>query len=425
MANQVYGKFGISDFPKFEHENRVRKVQALMREKGIDCILLTCETNIGYFSGYRGSASVESVDYSPAFLVLSQEKPPTLITYVSSRGNAEAMLAVGSAEYVYWDLAAALLKEPNKNETGILNAVTKSIKNSLNPDNGKTIGIELGRGLHMGTSQETIDLLRKEFSKAKIVDASEIIWACRKTKSQLEVEYLQRSAEITFTAYERAFSKAREGMSEREIARDVYRGILDEGGEDMPLKMFLNIRAGPERYTMCDTRPTDRKLRRGDILILDGGFKYRGYFSDVTRLLCVGNPSPKQRELFETARGAEELGVREMKAGVKAGDVWDIVMAFIRESEHLKYSLYEGVGHGIGLDIHEPPRIASNSADVLEPGMVLTMEPCLYDEPVVNGILSGEGGINGEGVFFVEDEVIITTTGNTLLGKMSRDLYIV
>lgn len=422
MAQDSYGIYGISEFPKSEHENRVRKAQKLMEVEGVDCIVVTSESNIGYFSGYRGSASIESVDYSPAFLVVPKDKTPTLVTYVSSRGNVEAMLAASRAEYVYWDGASALVKEPH--QTKILAAVSKAVSEAL-PAGGEKIGIEMGRGLHIGSSLETTDLIRKEFSQSTFTDGSSIIWNCRKIKSPLEIDYLQRSCEITYEAFERAFSTAREGMSEREIAREVYRGMLDQGGEDMPLKMFLNIRAGPDRYTMCDTRPTDRKLGRGDVLILDGGFRYRGYFSDVTRLLCVGNPSEKQRDLFETARGAEELGVKEMKAGARAGEVWNTVMKYIEERGHLKNSLYEGIGHGIGLDIHEPPRVALNSGDILELGMVMTMEPCLYDEPVVRGILSGDTPKTGEGVFFVEDEVVITEGGSRQLGDMSRDLFVV
>lgn len=421
MRLDSYGIYGIADFPGSEHESRVRKAQGLMQERGIDSLLITGESNIGYFSGYRGSASVESVEYSPAFLILPLDRSPILVTFVSSRGNVEAMLAVGRAEYVYWEGTAALMKG-ERQETKILNPVAKAIRESLPSGAGK-IGLELGRGLHVGSSLETTETLRKEFSQSHIVDASDIIWNCRKIKSQLEVEYLQTGCQITFNAYQQAFSKTREGMTEKEVAREIYRGMLDQGGEDMPLKMFLNIRAGPERYTMCDTRPTERKLRRGDILIVDGGFRYHGYFSDVTRLLSIGQPSEKQKDLFETAHDAEQLGIREMKAGARTCDIWMDVMELIEERRHLKNSLYEGIGHGIGLDIHEPPRIASNSLEILEPGMVMTMEPCLYDEPVVQGILFGIKSL-GEGVFFVEDEVLVTESGNRLLADMPREIYV-
>jgi len=420
MANQAYGKYGIADFPVSEHKKRISKVQKLMEERNIDCLVLTSESNIGYFCGYRGSASVETVEYSSAFLILPVDGTPILVTYVSSRGNVDAMLAVGRAEYVYWD-ALNLLSKQN-HSTKILEAVSKAVRESVT--NPRNIGLELGQRLHIAVSLEVIDELRRVFGKSKFVDAGEIVWQCRKIKSSLEVEYLAKSSEITCAAFQNAFSKTRAGMTEKEVAREVYKGMLNGGGEDMPLKMFLNIRAGPERYTMCDTRPTERRLRKGDVLILDGGFRYRGYFSDITRLLCIGNPSEKQRELFEAAREAEELGVREMKAGTSGGKIWDIVMDNIKQGGHVKYSLFEGIGHGIGLDIHETPRIASNSSDILESGMVMTMEPCLYDEPVVYGIVSGKKKL-GEGVFFVEDEVLITPGGNRLLSKMSRELFIV
>ena len=158
-------------------------------------------------------------------------------------------------------------------------------------------------------------------------------------------------------------------------------------------------------------------------MLLDGGLRYRGYFSDITRLLCVGNPTPEQRDLFDSAREAEELGVREMKAGVRTSDLWNTVMDKIKSDGRIKNSLYEGIGHGIGLDIHEPSKIRPGVADVLEDGMVLTMEPCLYDDPVVKEILSGVSG-RGRGVFFVEDEVLVTKSGNRVLSPMSRELYV-
>ena len=390
-----------------------------MHEKGVDCLILSSETNIGYFCGYRGTASIESVDYSTAFLVLPADSDPVLVTHVSSRGNVEGMLALGRAEYLYWEGVNAEGKYPTK----ILDAVVNVIR-EISPSETRTIGVEMGQRLHLAVSLEILEEIRRVLNQSKIVDASDIVWKCRMIKSDLEVDYLEKSCEITLSAYEETFDKVKEGMTEKEVAREVYKGILDGAGEDMPLKMFLNIRAGPERYTMCDTRPTERRLRKGDILILDGGFMYRGYFSDLTRLLCVGRPSKNQKELFDTAREAEELGVRRLKAGATAGKIWKDVMDFIKDRNHLKNSLYEGIGHGIGLDIHEFPRIASNSEAVLKPGMVLTMEPCLYDEPIVKGILfGGKNSGLGEGVFFVEDEVVITESGNRILGKMSRDLY--
>ena len=172
--------------------------------------------------------------------------------------------------------------------------------------------------MHVAASLEFLDELRSKFPRTKYSDAAALIWSCRKIKSKLEIDYMTKSCEITCASFGMAFSKTKEGMTEKEVAREVYKGMLDGGGEDMPLKMFLNIRAGPERYSMCDTRPTERRLRRGDILLLDGGLRYRGYFSDLTRLLCVGSPTPRQRELFEAAREAEELGIRELKPGAKS-----------------------------------------------------------------------------------------------------------
>ena len=103
MARNQYETYGIADFPRSEHRSRVSKAQRLMRKEGIDCMVLTSESNIGYFSGFRGTAGIETVDYSTSFLVLPDDGDPTLVMSLANRGNVEAMLAVGRADFVGWD----------------------------------------------------------------------------------------------------------------------------------------------------------------------------------------------------------------------------------------------------------------------------------------------------------------------------------
>jgi Xaa-Pro aminopeptidase len=151
---------------------------------------------------------------------------------------------------------------------------------------------------------------------------------------------------------------------------------------------------------------------------------YRGYWADIARFACVGEPSKNQKELCDIAREAQEVGIDNLRPGVPVSQVYAKVMDFIKKSGYERYQMYEDAGHGIGLDIHEPPHFNYRSDVILRPGMVVTMEPTIYDIPVIKGIL--EGSINpAEGLFFLEDEVLITDSKPEILSPLDRSMHIV
>jgi len=423
LKTERYGLYGIADFPKAEYERRLQTTKELMRERGVDGLLMTSEENVAYFSGYRSTLAGYVKEASPATLILPATGSPSLIVDVSMRGNAEAMCALDDMIFLGWDGLGKLTHRSFP--TDYVKTTLRTIDSKGLTD--KTIGLELDRAMRVASSLSHLEAIKKALRQATFVDAGQLIWEARMVKSSLELEHMKTSCEMTCRAFQFAFESLKEGMTERELARAVYTGMLQAGCEDTPVKMWLNLRAGWDRYAMPDSRPTDRAFKRGDTLVVDGGTYYRGYFSDMTRIACFGNPSKEQRQMFDVARQAEQVGIDNLRAGAHVSDVHASVMNFIAESGYEKHQMYEGIGHGIGLDFHEPPYLRSyprNAGFVLKAGMVVTMEPTIYDVPVIGGILEGDIRPAG-GVFFVEDVVHVTNGKPEALSSFEKDLYVV
>jgi Xaa-Pro aminopeptidase len=409
-----FGNFGLADFPKNEFETRWKKAQNLMNQSGIDALYLSHWGNIAYFSGFR-QTYYHDVCY---IFVLPREGHPVLVSPISMRGNLENMTWMGDIKYFGKDVGGSA------EET-----LTRLFKSLSFPN--KTIGVEnegvaLGGGM-MNYAPRILETATKPVPGLKFVDCSDLVWKLRKIKSSLEMGYIKKSVDICTKAFRAGLESLKEGMTEREYARVVYKAMLDEGSTDSPLFETLNCRAGSDRYTHFDTRPTDRKIGRGEIVMLDGGTTYRGYWSDLTRQACIGEPSKKQRTLYDAAQKATEAAVDAIKPGVTINEVCSSSLDTVRNSGLGKYLISEGVGHALGLSIHEPPWIRAGINEKLEPGMVLALEPTLYDTPVAEYLRykPNATGLGGEGIFAVEDNVLVTQSGHEVLNSIPRDLWIV
>jgi Xaa-Pro dipeptidase len=395
-----------------------------MHRDGIDALLLTGEENVAYFSGYRVATIVKSA--APCLIIPADDSPRSVLS-VGRRGNYEVMSSVDQVHYCV-NPESGFTRELErltslKFSKGRLNTTIEELKSA--GLSNKIIGVELGEGMRMGLCVKEYQGIKSGLPNATFVDAGNLIWELRMIKSPSEVQYIKKACEVACKGFQIGFNSLREGMSEREFARAVYKGFLDAGSEDNPLEMCLNIRAGWDRYVMSSTRPTDRILKKGDIIVIDnGGRLYRGYNADIARAGCVGQPSPKQKELFDIARQAQEVGINRIKAGVPASRVYADVADFIKKAGYERYTLYEGMGHGVGLDMHEPPHFDGSSDMILKSGMVVSMEPCIYDAPLVQWMLQGIVAPS-EGVFFLEDDILVTDGNPEVLSKLSSDLFIV
>jgi Xaa-Pro aminopeptidase len=200
------------------------------------------------------------------------------------------------------------------------------------------------------------------------------------------------------------------GRTEREIARDIDRAI-EHAGFERPA--FETIVASGPNSAYPHARPTDRSLAPGDLVVLDFGGVLDGYCVDLTRMAAVGSISIAARRLYEAVRDAQARAIASIRAGVSGADV-DAAARDALEAEGLGSAFVHGTGHGLGLEVHEGPRLsraASGASARLDAGMVCTVEPGAYVE--------GVGGVR------LEDDVVVTLGGSELLTDAPRDLVLI
>jgi Xaa-Pro aminopeptidase len=214
-------------------------------------------------------------------------------------------------------------------------------------------------------------------------------------KSPAEIERLRRAAVATNRAQEALRAFLRPGISELAVGAFLRRQMIqDDAGEED--RLFLNMRAGSDRYSMTDTYPKDRPLARGDLLIVDAGIVLDGYSSDTARVLAIGEPSELHASVYRNVVDARASALAELRAGVPASAVYRAVRRVFDEAGlpvHIDL-----VGHGIGLDVHEPPMLSPINDTPLEENMVICVEPWVTLP-------------NDQGVLVIEDTFAVTADG--------------
>ncbi|MGB9727956.1 MAG: M24 family metallopeptidase [Nitrososphaeria archaeon] len=229
-----------------------------------------------------------------------------------------------------------------------------------------------------------------------------IFYSIRRVKDENEVGLLKEASKLIDRLYEFSTKVIREGVSEREIASKVI-GEAVYLGLDTP---YVNtdftpiiVASGPNS-SFPHAQVCDRRLRRGDVVKLDFFFRYKGYVSDETRTFVLGSASNDFREVYETVLCAQEEGLKAVKAGARACDVDSACRKVIAGKGFQEYFVH-GTGHGVGLEVHEPPTISVNQCDLLERGNVVTVEPGLY--------FPGKFGVRIEDTVYVGDSAICLT----------------
>lgn len=215
-------------------------------------------------------------------------------------------------------------------------------------------------------------------------------------KTPREIGWMRRAAEIALRGLRCASELVEEGRSEREIAAEVEYEMRKAGSEGTP---FQTIVASGRNSLFPHSTSTDKRLRRGELVVVDLGALYRGYSSDLTRTFAL-SPSPRQERLVEAVREAQLTALRRVRAGERAGGVEEAARKELEARGYGKHLLH-GLGHGIGLEVHEPPSLRSGSREVLRESSVITVEPGAY--------VPGVGGARWE------DMVVVREGGATLL----------
>jgi len=229
--------------------------------------------------------------------------------------------------------------------------------------------------------------------KAKLKPMAKLIWELRKVKDSGEIGLMRKAGELTCEGMRAAYEVIRPGMKEFEVAAEIEYAMRRKGSWGTA---FDTIVASGVRSAFPHGGCTDREIREGDLVVVDIGASYRYYRSDMTRTLVAGKPSERQKRLYEIVRTAQQKAVQAVKAKAKARELDTIARKIIEEAGY-GVNFVHSLGHGIGLEVHEPPTLSQQSKDRLAVGNVVTIEPGIY--------IAGFGGIR------IEDTVLVKEHG--------------
>lgn len=349
----------------------MERLLEIMSNRGLDAYYVTLPINVRYMSGYTSD---------DAYLFITESEKYFL---TDPRYTEQAAAECPDYTLINWRSYGSLAKAiaPIVEKKGI-----------------KSIGFEDG---HMTVAQ--FQAFQKEV-KAEMVPASGIIEEFRSIKRPEEIECLRISCDIASRAFELILKDIRVGITEKELAANLSRHMVMLGADTQP---YGNILISGARTSLLHGIPSAKAIEYGDLVLMDYGCQYHGYLSDMTRTVVVGRATPKQKEVYLLEQQMVADVEAFLKDGVSAKDAYLQSLKAIEGTEYMKYS-YTGIGHGVGMFVHEVPFMSPISKDVIREGNVMTVEPGIY--------IPGWGGVR------IEDQLLITKDGSENLISATKDL---
>lgn len=358
MKDYVIPKRG---FAPSEFETRVERAQRIMRRNELDAVFVTTPPNVRYFTGFD-SQFWESPT-RPWFVVVPLSGEP--IAVIPEIGAPEMALT--------WVKDIRTWPAPVPEDDGV--SLLKETLDAL-PRRFDRIGAELGR--EMSLRMPVIDLLRLRNSLgSEIVDGSPAIWQMRMVKTDAEIEHIHYICNIASDAYEALPNQISIGENERESVRKLRIDIARRGADATP---FMPAISGPGGVPQIVCGPHDRILEKGDVLFIDTGSTFDGYFCDFDRNYAVGGLSPDVARVHEALWLATEAGIAAAVPGATTDDIWRAMNRIIEEAGALGNNVGR-LGHGLGLQLTEPPSHRPGDGTVIAENMVLTIEPGMEYAP--------------------------------------------
>ncbi len=239
-----------------------------------------------------------------------------------------------------------------------------------------------------------------------LVPLNNVIEDLRVSKTQKEIEYIKKACEITDQALSDILKEVKVGVTERSLEIKLKNRMI-ELGADSTWERF--IVASGWRGAMPHGMASDKEIEEGEMITFDIGCSFNGYFSDLTRTVSLGEPSEKMREIYQVVYDAQTNAVAAAKAGMTGAELDSICRDHITQKGYGEYFKH-GTGHGLGMDVHENPRVSQHNKNPLELGACVTVEPGIY--------ISGLGGVR------IEDDIILTEDGCIVLNESSKELII-
>jgi len=348
-------------------KNRVNTLKSAFEKEKLDGYIVADESNILYFTGFLGAVR----------LLVTKEGENILYVY---RLNYE------DAKQTAKNCRIELVK--------ISESASQKVAEQIKRLKLKQVGFD-------AIDASAYVKLAKALKGVKLKVQGKLVWMLRRVKDETEINHMRKAAELTSEGMKTALETIKPGLREYEVAAEIEYAMRRKGSGGVA---FDTIVASGPRSAFPHGGCTDRTIKRGDLVVIDIGAKYQHYRSDLTRTVTVGKPSVRQVKIHKVVREAQNRAFQKVKAGVKACDVDAVARKFIEKEGYGEYFVH-GLGHGVGLDIHEPPSLNPEAKDKLKIGNVVTVEPGIY--------LTNFGGIR------IEDTVLVDKGGAERLTEAS------
>jgi Xaa-Pro aminopeptidase len=361
--------------------DRIKKLRARLADQGLDALFVsapaedihhTLGANRRYLSGFSGSLGHLLITLDAAFIA------------VDFRYYEQAERE--SPEYTLWKAVGGMKKWLPElvGEAGL---------------SGKKLGFESG-GITHSMYAAMRDALAElpESDLPQLVPTDGFVEELRAIKEPEELEALRKAVELGDAAFRHVAERIQPGWTEKQVAWEIEKYAREHGAEGLSFPTI--VAAGPWG-AMPHAQPRDQVIKEGDGVVIDMGVSLDGYMSDLTRTVAVGKPDVRFKEIYDIVLAAQLTAEELVHTGMTGGDAHNIAHKVIEEAGYGE-CFGHGLGHGVGLQVHESPRVGGTSGDVLQDGMVITVEPGIY--------LPGWGGIRIEDMGYLKDGKYVNFT---------------
>jgi Xaa-Pro dipeptidase len=392
-----------------------RRAAAVLDEAGLDGLVGTRMENVFYLSGvYNISQSMFPFDQQ-CYAVISREQLTAPMVIISTGDWDQSTVAFeGLRGTIHFGTFYRELAPESE-----LNAVERHLKAQTIDRAPRKDALEaLVAALEeMGLADKRVGIDEKAFNPAfrpelerrlpqlKIVPAADLLRKIRMVKTEEEIRRLRRAANVTEGAIQAAVAIARAGVTEREMMREFQRYVIDQGGQPT----FTLLRFG-RNATLGQVPAGDTPLHEGEPIWFDVGCLVEGYWADLARIFVLGEPSDKLRRYYDAALAGEDHAIAFTCPGVTAGQIFDETVKVVQQAGISHYRRHH-VGHGIGVEVYDPPLLAAGQPAIIEAGMVINIETPYYELAF--------------GAVHVEDPFVVHESGNELLTTLSRELGVI
>ncbi len=353
-------------FPQFDA--RVRRTRALLAAHDVDAFLIFSASNLHYLSNYHGETGIGILTPRNFYLITDYR----FLSHAQSH-------CVG---------CTVICRDRHRQ------TLEECIAEILGNETSRCVAFESEHTTHAFVAR-----LQAACAHSVLRPHRQIVETLRTVKDAWELAQIQKAAEIADTALANLLPKLNIGITERDVARELQYLMLALGADDVAFPPIVGF--GPNS-ALPHCTPSDRALQRGDFALIDFGATVKRYRSDMTRTFVAGRADATQRDMIDTVLQAQGAALRALKAGTSASDVNHAAEEVIQRSAFARFA-GEGLGHGVGLDLHEAPYLARNTRAALPSGTIVTVEPGIY--------IPSFGGVR------FEDDVLVHLTGNTAITR--------